>query len=432
MYIHRVILKNVKGFHNLDLRFDRRDLVGDRVYSGWNVLTGENASGKTTVLKAIAMALVGPDTARALQPSFTGWIRQGAGEGTIAVQIAASEEDRFTTGRPPSEPFYAELTLETRGGEVFPVAGNEYVKKKKSAMNGPWAVGLGAWFAVAYGPFRRLYGTSTDAMKLMSSPGRPPRFATLFKEDATLGEGQSWLKELQFKSLEMKDKERGLLKDVLELLDADFLRHGLRVERVDSEGLWLRNDQGMVLPLSDMSDGYRSSLALLIDIMRHLSEVYPGLPLVVREDDRLYVPHRGVVLIDEVDAHLHPAWQRQMGFWLKDHFPNIQFIVTSHSAFVCQAADDLGVYALSSEEGDSGQARLDQSEWQKIIAGTVNDILTSRAFQLTQTRSPKAVEARKEWSKLRAKQMRFELNGDESARMKQLQLFVTDEDERGD
>ena len=51
------------------------------------------------------------------------------------------------------------------------------------------------------------------------------------------------------------------------------------------------------------------------------------------------VTHRGVVLIDEVDVHLHVSWQRSIGFWLKKHFPNVQFIVTTHSPFVCQAAD---------------------------------------------------------------------------------------------
>jgi hypothetical protein len=371
--------------------------------------------------------LVGPDVARALQPSFSGWIRSGATEGTIAVQISGGDEDKFTIGRPPLEPFFAEITLETRGGEVFPVPGSEYVKKKKSAINGPWAFGVGAWFAAAYGPFRRLYGTSTDAMKLMSSPGRPPRFATLFKEDATLGEGQTWLKELQFKSLELRDREKKLLQDVLDLLDADFLRHGLRVKKVDSEGLWLANEDGIVLPLSDMSDGYRSSLALLIDMLRHLSDVFPDQPLIAHDQGKAYVPHRGVVLIDEVDAHLHPEWQRQIGFWLKSHFPNIQFIVTSHSAFVCQAADDLGVYALSERGSDEEAIRLDMEEWQRIVAGTVDQILKSSAFRLTHTRSPRAVSSRKEWSSLRAKQMRSELNAEEASRMKQLELFVVEE-----
>ena len=46
----------------------------------------------------------------------------------------------------------------------------------------------------------------------------------------------------------------------------------------------------------------------------------------------------GVVLIDEVDAHLHPTWQRRIGLWFREHFPKLQFIVSTHSPLICQAA----------------------------------------------------------------------------------------------
>lgn len=426
MYIHRVILRNIKGFDELDIRFSRTGVGGEERYSGWNVLTGGNGSGKTTILKAIALALVGPETARALQPSFSGWVSHGSDRGTIAVQLLAGEGDSFDKGRPTAAPFFAELLLERRGDDVAIFPGREFVKGKRSAINGPWSVGPGVWFAAAYGPFRRLYGTSTEAMRLMSSPGRPPRFATLFKEDATLGESQNWLQELQFKFLERKEKEITLLRDVIELLNEDFLRHGLRVDRVDSDGLWLKNAQDISLALADMSDGYRSSLALLIDIARHLAAAYPNRPLVARSDDgKLVVPHHGVVLIDEVDAHLHPEWQRDIGFWLKQHFPNVQFIVSSHSAFVCQAADELGIFTLDAQVTE-GDARLGKSDWERIVSGTVDQVLLSPAFGLIHTRSPRAVAFRREWSELLASSKRTPLNEDKKARFEQLSLFTKD------
>jgi predicted ATPase len=55
----------------------------------------------------------------------------------------------------------------------------------------------------------------------------------------------------------------------------------------------------------------------------------------------------GVELIDEVDAHLHPEWQREVGFWLKRHFPKIQFLVTTHSPSICQAAAPNGLFVSS-------------------------------------------------------------------------------------
>ena len=101
------------------------------------------------------------------------------------------------------------------------------------------------------------------AQRVMSSPGRVARFVTMFLEDATLGECELWIKELHFKKLEDHAKEKKIIEQVFQLLNNDFLRNGLRVDHVDSEGLWLRDSNDIILPLSDMSEGYRAALAYL-------------------------------------------------------------------------------------------------------------------------------------------------------------------------
>jgi predicted ATP-binding protein involved in virulence len=58
VYIRRVVLENLRGFERLDFKFERPGSV----FPGWTVITGDNASGKTALLKAVALALVGPDT----------------------------------------------------------------------------------------------------------------------------------------------------------------------------------------------------------------------------------------------------------------------------------------------------------------------------------------------------------------------------------
>jgi len=68
VYVKRVVLDRIKGFQSLDFTFTRPE----GKYAGWTVLTGDNAAGKTALLKAIALALVGPDIARVLQPSLRG------------------------------------------------------------------------------------------------------------------------------------------------------------------------------------------------------------------------------------------------------------------------------------------------------------------------------------------------------------------------
>ena len=263
MYVKRVILESLRGFSRVDLKFDRPD----GMYRGWWVITGANASGKTAVLKAIAMALIGPDAIRSLQPSFQGWIRSGDPESVVAIEIVAGETDQFAQGRPYEQPFWSELNLTRADGPESRLSvGNKYKGKGRGPTNGPWAENPAGWFCAGYGPFRRLYGASPEAQRIMSGPSRVARFATMFKEDATLGECELWLKELHHKKLEKHQKEEQVLTDVIELLNDDFLQNGLRVERVDSAGLWLTQDNGTVLPLSDMSEGYRAALAMLVDL----------------------------------------------------------------------------------------------------------------------------------------------------------------------
>jgi hypothetical protein len=423
MYIKRVVLENLRGFRHLDFDFERPD----GCYSGWAVITGDNASGKTAFLKAIALALVGTDTARALQPSLQGWIRRGAREAVIAVEIVAGEADKFGQGRRYEHPFWSELKLSADPGpEVTLTVGDKYKGKGKGPKHGPWAENPTGWYSVGYGPFRRLYGASPDAQRLMVGPSRVARFATMFREDATLGECEIWLKDLHVKKLEGREKEDQILDGVLKLLNDDFLRNGLRIEKVDSEGLWLRDAGNLILPLADMSEGYRAALALLVDIVRHIVSVYGPDDLVREEQGRQVVPHNGIVLIDEIDSHLHPEWQRQIGFWLKSRFPYIQFIVTTHSALICQAADENMIYHLPPPGATSEPNRITGPEYWKIVRSKPDVIYLSPAFGMQFTRSPLAVQARTKFADLKAKEHAGLLSERENNEIQSLLPFMED------
>lgn len=426
MYIKRVVLDNLRGFQHLDFDFERPD----RRYAGWAVITGDNAAGKTAFLKAIALALVGTDIARALQPSLQGWIRRGTSEAIIAVEIEAGADDKFAQGRRYEHPFWSELKLSADPGpEVTLTVGDKYKAKGKGPKHGPWAENPIGWYAVGYGPFRRLYGASPDAQRLMVGPSRVARFATMFREDATLGECEIWLKDLHVRKLEKREKEGKILDDVLHLLNDDFLRNGLRIEKVDSEGLWLRDAGNIILPLADMSEGYRAALALLVDIIRHMVNVYGPDNLVREEQGRQVVPHNGIVLIDEIDSHLHPEWQRQIGFWLKERFPNIQFIVSTHSAMICQAADQNMIYHLPPPGSQSEPNRIKDAEYWKIVKSKPDVIYLSPAFGMQFTRSPRAVQARKRLAELNAKAHAGALSAAETREKQQWLPFMDDGEE---
>jgi predicted ATP-binding protein involved in virulence len=190
---------------------------------------------------------------------------------------------------------------------------------------------------------------------------------------------------------------------------------------VDSGGLWLKQPDGATLDLRDMSDGFRSAAALVMDLMRHMVDVYGAAGLT---DEQGAINHSGVVLIDEIDAHLHPEWQRKIGGWFKKLFPKIQFIVSTHSPLICQAADEGGIFHLSAPGTGSKPFRVSNDDYRKIIAGRPDAILLSPAFGLEYTRSPRAVEARREYSRLQAKQRSVALSKEERKKQLELELFV--------
>jgi energy-coupling factor transporter ATP-binding protein EcfA2 len=429
MYIDRIILDNIRGFRLLDFDLKRPD----DSYAGWTVFTGDNGSGKSTLLKAIAICLTGAEAARALQPSFRGWIRGSEEQASIQLHVAGIPEDDGMTGegRRRGGPFPAKLVLEQGDHDVFLRATKpEGVQKNYSTpKRSIWSANASGWFSCGYGPFRRVFGASPEAARAMVSPASE-RFVTMFQEAASLAEVDEWLRTLNHKKLEGKAAESAQLDLLLHILSDNLLPNQIVVDGVDSDGLWLRDRNGVRLSWYEMSDGYRAGLALLADILRHLIKVYGFDGLTgTDEDGKTFIKRSGVVLIDEVDAHLHPEWQREIGFWLKRHFPNMQFLVTTHSPIICQAADPNGLFVLPEPGAEDPPHALSDENYRKVVAGRPDTILLTPAFGLPNTRSPRAVEARALLAKYRGKRRAgAELSPQEEQRYNQLELFETEEE----
>ena len=96
---------------------------------------------------------------------------------------------------------------------------------------------------------------------------------------------------------------------------------GLRVKRKPLRMVVRKHEEELIV--NQLSDGEKCTLAMVGDLARRLAIANPAL------QDPLH--GEGIVLIDEIDLHLHPKWQRQVVTGLRDTFPNCQFIVSTHS-----------------------------------------------------------------------------------------------------
>lgn len=131
----------------------------------------------------------------------------------------------------------------------------------------------------------------------------------------------------------------------------------------------LANGESVELLFDQLSDGYRGMIALVADFARRLAianQYADGNPL----------DGGGILMIDEVDAHLHPKWQYRVIEDLQRTFPNVQLIVTTHSAEVVSMVDAKNVYILDSEDGVLEERHPEQQTkgyYPEDIAGMVMD-----------------------------------------------------------
>lgn len=435
MYVSRVSVENIKSFHGpraVDLTLTRPD----GSHAGWTVLAGRNGAGKTTLLRALALALSGPVPARGLVQSFENWVTRGADSGSARAQVVRDLSfDNFTAKGRTQNDFWTGLRWTSPGDghggrrSAQPALGeirsNPNAKSASLAQRGPWADNPVGWFCAAYGPFRRMAGGSGEVQRLMLASGPVARQASLFHEDASLAEGVAWLIEQHLRALEGREGAAALKRAALFVLGDELLPDRYRVEDVDSEGLWVTRD-GHRFPLREMSDGFRTVAALVVDLLKQIHDAFGDEAFAGENESRpgpLQVP--GVVIIDEIDAHLHVTWQRRIGPWLTSHFPNIQFIVTTHSPYICQAADPGGLIRLPGVEEDSAPEVVAEDLYERVVYGSGDDAVLSDLFGLDTPYSERAEHARAEFVALESKVYEGDASPDTVERYQELKHLLS-------
>jgi predicted ATP-binding protein involved in virulence len=170
------------------------------------------------------------------------------------------------------------------------------------------------------------------------------------------------------------------VRSAIRVLADGLLPDDYEFSEVDADGVWVISG-GHQFPLREMSDGYRSLAALVVDLIKQVHDCFGDLHFEVR-DSLPVITAPGIVIIDEVDAHLHVSWQRRIGTWLKTHFPNIQFIVTTHSAYICQAADPGGLILLPGPNEDKPPNLVGQDLYERVVYGSGDDAVLTELFGL--------------------------------------------------
>jgi len=418
MHIRQIHIKNIKSIRELTW-----DIPADKA-KGWHVVLGDNGAGKSTLLKSIAVALLGPRESYGLRQPWDAWLRDGCDAGEIELRIAWNPDfDGFAgKGTTPAADTVLPLGLKlARADDDTKAPSFEPLKSKPDPNRHVWGSERG-WFAASYGPFRRFTGgvgrveQSTSGTLL-----RLNRHLSLYGEGIALTEGLEWLVGLRAEGL-FQDDAHVLLDPLKRFINQDgFLPSGVRLKDITPKQVVFSDASGVSIPVQELSDGYRSILSMTFELIRQLSFAFgPGQIFDWNDPEKVWAG--GVVLIDEVDAHLHPTWQKRIGFWLCEHFPNIQFIVSTHSPLICQAAEHGSILLLPRSGTDEKARLLDGNEFKRVVYGNVLDAYGTDAFgaETANTRSPTAQGMRDRLAQLNNKELVRGL--DEAERKQQVEL----------
>jgi AAA domain, putative AbiEii toxin, Type IV TA system len=260
------------------------------------------------------------------------------------------------------------------------------------------------WFFAGFGPFRRFSGGEYDKDLEISNP-RASAVISLFDEKYTLSEALVWLQKLHYKGLDGDKKSENTLKNLIDFLNnGDLLPFGTRLNKVSSEGVFFTDGNGNEVEINQLSDGFRSILSLAFELIRLLIRFYDEEKVFKNFKKGDYtIGLAGVVIIDEVDAHLHPTWQTRVGQWFTKYFPALQFIVTTHSPLVCRAAENGSIWRLSAPGSKIPSGEITGADKDRLIYGNILDAYSTDAFGENLERSEEGFEKLKRYSYLSQK-----------------------------
>ncbi len=321
MFLKNIRLSNFKCLDSLELDFGGHDGAPVRKTT---FLVGENGTGKSAVLQAIAMITGGSEALRAIPGVPDAFIRHRKRFCEIEATITTAQgEDRRLFMR-----------LERGQSASGAIAAN---RASLLPMDAALRHAARNYFTAGYGSGRRLDAGGKPASRGDDRMIRYSAIRSLFSRETILRPLDAWAEQI---------RSGGGSAGIQALREAlnTFLPLEVRFKGFDkTTGALTFSTPDGTLPLDALSNGYQQMVAWVSDLLYHVIRTFG--------DYKDPMAARGLLLIDEIDLHLHPAWQRQIHAFLNNGLPNFQVIATTYSPLTAQQARRDELYALRRDEG---------------------------------------------------------------------------------
>lgn len=321
-YIKKVTIRNFKSISKCELFFPNNLEKG----ISSKAFIGKNTIGKTSILQAISLAILGPREANKIFPDASEFLNKDVDEGFIEIEFWQQKALNRISFKRGSKKFIGE--------------------ENTSAL------------LLAYGSYRLAAKRQLSINKRLDNY----RIASLFDE-----------RELINGPLGLVKRHSKYEEDIAATISTILDDENVKVMFDSKNGLRISHN-GHELKLDKFSSGYQSVISFVTDIMDVLYTRWNSME-----------GAQGIVLIDELDAHLHPEWKFKISSALRKTFPYVQFIFTTHDPLILKGMLTNEISVLKRDE--SGEV-FDSGETPPIIDSLGIDQLLTSAFGMKTTISP--------------------------------------------
>jgi predicted ATP-binding protein involved in virulence len=327
MIIHDLTLENFHGFDKRHITFSDQ----------FTVLIGDNGTGKTGILDGVAIAL------GSLLSGFNGvnsrHIRKDEVHRKIfnqggLINVQEQYPVRITcTGKLDNQQFTWSRAKNSSKGSTTSKEAREIMDyasylQKEVREGKPVILPVISYYGTA-----RLWLQKNENRNYQLRKDRLGGYSFCLDPASSEKLFTRWMEKMTY--IELQRQETPPVLKAVRRAVSQCMNEWRHIEfNVDAEELQVIKVDGTRLPFRLLSDGIRNMIGIVADIAHRMAQLNPAL------EDEVSSKTPGVVLIDEIDLHLHPRWQRRVVGDLKRTFPNVQFIVTTHSPFIIQSLEE--------------------------------------------------------------------------------------------